>query len=287
MIRYTIENAINQRCLMKRRFVAAALTAAIVMGLELRAWGQNVMPESLGSSDLIMTGAGEDRRATGIGFFVEVPSQRFKGQSFVYLVTARHVLLDGTGKPLGQMSFVIGRGKGGAAVSSTLPPAEQWFYDPHDRYADLAALPFSPKGVEFTTVPIKSVLEGSGAENLGADAYYVALLSDAADSAPVMTVHFGRVSVADPVAGSVPGAGSQRLCFLEGLSAPQLSGSPVYIRGADRIWLWGLIEAKSSMEAAQGGGASGMIGVLPAEKIAETVKAMAAAQDRRRTGAGL
>jgi len=124
------------------------------------------------------------------------------------------------------------------------------------------------------------VLEGSGSENLGADAYYVSLLSDAAESAPIMTVHFGRVSVADPVAGSVAAAGSQRLCFLEGLSAPQLSGSPVYIRGADRIWLWGLIEARSSMAAQGGTGASGMIGVLPAEKIAETVKAMAAAQER-------
>ncbi len=278
----------TERYLMNRRFVAAALMAAVVMGLGWTAYGQNVTPESLGSSGLIMTGAGEDRRATGIGFFVEVPSQRFKGQSFIYLITARHVLLDGAGKPLGQMSFLIGHGKGGAAVSSPLPPADQWFFDPHDRYADLAALPFSPKGVEFTTVPIRSVLEGSGAENLGADAYYVALLSEEAESAPVMTVHFGRVSVADPVAGSVAGAGSQRLCFLEGLSAPQLSGSPVYIRGADRIWLWGLIEAKSSIEAAQGGaGAGGMIGVLPAEKIAETAKAMAAAQDRRRTSSGL
>lgn len=270
---------------MKRRLMAMALVVAMVMGLELAAWGQNVTPESLGSSGLIVTGSGEDRRVVGIGFFVEVPSETFKGQSFIYLVTARHVLLDASGKPLAQLSFVIGHGKGGAPVSSRLPSANEWFLDPRDHYADLAALPFSPKGVEFTTVPIRSVLEGSGSENLGADAYYVSLLSEEAESAPIMTVHFGRVSVADPVAGKVPGAGSQRLCFLEGLSAPQLSGSPVYIRGADRIWLLGLIEAKSSMAAAEGGaGPGGMIGVLPAEKIAETVKAMAAAQDRRPSG---
>ncbi len=271
---------------MKRRLIVVVLMVAMVMGLEMAARGQNVTPESLGSSGLIATGSGEDRRAVGIGFFVEVPSESFKGQSFIYLVTARHVLLDASGKPLAQLSFVIGHGKGGAPVSSPLPSANEWFMDPHDRYADLAALPFSPKGVEFTTVPIRSVLEGSGSENLGADAYYVSLLNEEAESTPIMTVHFGRVSVADPVAGNVAGAGSQRLCFLEGLSAPQLSGSPVYIRGADRIWLLGLIEAKSSMAAAEGGaGPSGMIGVLPAEKIAETVKAMASAQDRRRSGA--
>jgi hypothetical protein len=273
---------------MKGRFVAAALMAALVMGLQWAAYGQNVTPESLGSSGLIVTGSGEDRRATGIGFFVEVPSQSFKGKSFIYLVTARHVLLDGAGRPLAQMSFVIGHGKGGVPVTSPLPAANEWFFDPHDRYVDLAALPFSPRGVDFTTVPIRSVLEGSGSENLGADAYYVSLLSDEAESAPIMTVHFGRVSIAEAVPGSVAGAGSQRLCFLEGLSAPQLSGSPVYIRGADRVWLWGLIEAKSSLAATGGGGGGGgMIGVLPAEKIAETVKAMAAAQDHRRASAGL
>jgi hypothetical protein len=266
---------------MKQRFVAAALTAALVITTQLVARAQNVTPESLGSSGLIVAGSGADRRAVGIGFFVEVPSRSFKGKSFIYLVSARHVLLDSSGGPLPRISFVIAHGKGGGPVSTPLPSADQWYLDPHDRFADVAALPFSPPGVDFTTVPIRSVLEGSGSENLGADAYYVSLLNDEQESAPIMTVHFGRVSVADMVPGTIPGVGPQSLCFLEGLSAPQLSGSPVYIRGADRIWLWGLIEARSSIAAAGNGGASGgMIGVLPAEKIAETVKAMAAAQDR-------
>jgi hypothetical protein len=271
---------------MKGRVLVAALTAVFVMSLRFAAYGQNVTPESLGSSGLIMVGAGEDRHAAGIGFFVEVPSRSFKGKSFIYLVTARHVLLSSSGRPLAQVSFVIGHGKGGAPVTSALPSADQWFFDPHDRYADLAALPFSPQSVNFTTIPAASVLEGSGPENLGADAYYVSLLSDEAESAPIMTVHFGRVSIAEPVAANVPSAGAQRLCFLEGLSAPRLSGSPVYVRGADRVWLWGLIEAQSSMPGGESGsgGAGGMIGVLPAEKIAETVNAMAAAQDRRRGG---
>ncbi len=265
---------------MNRRFIAAAVAAAFVIAAQLTARAQNVTPESLGSAGLIVAGSGEDRRQAGIGFFVEVPSQSFKGKSFIYLVTARHVLLDSAGRPLPRISFVIAHGKAGAPVTSPLPSADQWFLDPHDRFADVAALPFSPPGVDFTTVPIRSVLEGAGSENLGADAYYVSLLSDESESAPIMTVHFGRVSVADLVAGSVPGVGPQQLCFLEGLSAPQLSGSPVFIRGADRIWLWGLLEARSAMAAAENGGTAGMIGVLPAEKIAETVKAMAAAQDR-------
>jgi len=265
---------------MKGRFAAVALMAALVIGLVRSARAQNVTPESLGSSGLIVTGSGEDRRTVGIGFFVEVPSRSFKGKSFIYLITARHVLLDASGHPLGRLSFVIGHGKGGAPVVTSLPGANEWYLDPRDRYVDLSALPFSPSA-DFTTIPIASVLEGSGSENLGADAYYVSLLSEEAEVAPIMTVHFGRVSVADAVAGTVAGAGTQRLCFLEGLSAPQLSGSPVYIRGADRIWLWGMIEAQSSVAAGHGAGVpGGMIGVLPAEKIAETVKAMAAAQDR-------
>ncbi len=268
---------------MKQRFAVIALMAALIVAMRWTARAQNVPPESLGSSGLITAGGGDDRRGVGIGFFVEVPSRTFKGKSFIYLVTARHVLLDSAGRPLDRISLEIGHGKGGAPVTTVLPAADQWFLDPHDRFADVAALPFSPQGVDFKTIPIRSVLEGSGSENLGADAYYVSLLRDEAESAPIMTVHFGRVAVADPVSGMVPGVGTQRLCFLEGLSEPRLSGSPVYIRGAGQIWLWGLVEAKSSLAPAQHGdnGAAGMIGVVPSEKIAETVKAMAAAQDRR------
>jgi hypothetical protein len=281
------QNNPNTKVTMKGRFVVAALAAVMVVGLGLAAHAQNVTPESLGSSGLIMTGSGEDRRAVGIGFFVEVPSQSFKGQSFIYLVTARHVLLDSAGRPLHLMSFVTGHGKGGAPVVSVLPPANEWFLDPRDRYADLAALPFSPTGANYTTVPINRVLDSSDSENLGADAYYVALLSEGGSMvAPIMTVHFGRVSIADPVSATVPGAGLQRLCFLEGLSAPHFSGSPVYIRSSDRVWLWGLLEAGAALAAEQEQG-GGMVGVLPSEKIAETVGAMAAAQDRHAARSGL
>jgi hypothetical protein len=269
---------------MKGRLVAAA-AAALIMGLGWAAYAQNVTPESLGSSGLIIAGSGADARGVGIGFFVEVPSAHYRGRAFIYLLTARHVLVDSSGHPLHGLTFAIGRGRGGAPVTSPLPPATEWFFDPHDRYADLAAIPYSPRGSDYTTVAVNRVLEGSGSENLGADAYYVSLLSEEGSASPIMTVHFGRVSVADPVSAVVPGAGSQRLCFLEGLSAPQLSGSPVFIRGADRVWLWGLVEAGASLQA-EGARGGGMVGVLPAEKIAETVKAMAAAQDRHAASVG-
>jgi hypothetical protein len=59
----------------------------------------------------------------------------------------------------------------------------------------------------------------------------------------------------------------------------------VFIRGADRVWLWGLVEAGASLHVGEEHG-GGMVGVLPAEKIAETVKAMAAAQDRHAASVG-
>ena len=60
----------------------------------------------------------------------------------------------------------------------------------------------------------------------------------------------------------------------------------MYIRGADRVWLWGLLEARASLPAGEPEHGGGMVGVLPAEKIAETVKAMAAAQDRHGSSIG-
>ena len=269
---------------MKQRFVAVAVAAAVAVGLAISVRAQNVTPESLGSAGLILAGQGAGRRAVGIGFFIEVPSERFNGSSFVYLVTAKHNLLDAARRPLNDLSFALAQGKAGSAAVKPLPSVNEWVFYPKDPKVDLAVLPYSPLGANYTTVPVSHLIDTSASDGaatgfqLGADAYYVSLLSESPASAPIMTIHFGRVSVADSVAAEVESVGPQRLNFLEGLSVAQLSGSPVFVRIGDSIWLWGLVEARAAIAMSEDH--SGLIGVLPATPIAQTVRAMAAAQDR-------
>src|SRR5512135_2326413 len=50
----------------------------------------------------------------GTAFFVAVPSETFPGRSFVYLVTAHHNLLDGSGSPREGLMLTLEDAKTGA-----------------------------------------------------------------------------------------------------------------------------------------------------------------------------
>jgi hypothetical protein len=86
------------------------------------------------------------------------------------------------------------------------------------------------------------------------------------------------VSVAEAAEAVVPGVGSQPLYFVDATLLPHLGGAPVFARAGDRYVLLGMMEpgTQSANPAL-----SGLAGVVPASYVAETVEAMAAAQERK------
>ncbi len=262
-----------------------AILGSMLLGVGADA--QNVASGTLHSvATIVAAGAGGSRQTTlGSAFFVEVPSKVFQGKAFVYIVTARHNLLDAQGNPVAKPRISLEDSRTGALRDVALPPVNEWILDPRDPSVDLAALPFAPADAHFTTIPIGRFLN-AGADTtipvesqLGAEAYYLTTMSGAAaDARPVVVTRFGRVSVAEPARSDVPGAGRQNLCFLEGTSFPELSGAPVFLRTPENAVLWGMVEARVDASNRQ---LSGLIGVLPASYIAETVQAMAAAQEQK------
>jgi hypothetical protein len=81
----------------------------------------------------------------------------------------------------------------------------------------------------------------------------------------------------------VPGAGKTYLCFIDGTSGSELSGAPVFLRTPEQFVFWGMMEAKAADSSNNPLG--GLVGVVPASYIAETVLAMAQRQEsiRRKT----
>jgi len=266
-------------------FIGIAVSSLLLSAVITRA--QNVAQGTLHSvASIVAVDPDSSKRVVlGSAFFVEVPSKAFSGNSFVYLITARHNLFDGEGNPIAKPRISVEDSRTGMLREDSLPPADQWFSDPKDDSVDLAALPFVPAHANFTSIPLGRFLN-LGADTtipiesqLGAEAYYLSVISGAdLESRPVVASRFGRVSVAHPAASELPGAGKQSLCFLEGASAPQSSGAPVFLRNAQTAVLWGMVEAGSDASNRF----SGLIGVLPAAIIAETVQAMAAAQEQKR-----
>ena len=71
----------------------------------------------------------------------------------------------------------------------------------------------------------------------------------------------------------------QQLCFMDGGGTPGFSsGAPVFIETGLRFVLWGF--SKSTNSASATSTFQGLAGLLPANSVAETVEAMAAAQER-------
>ncbi len=220
----------------------------------------------------------------GTAFFVSVPSRVFEGRSFVYVVTAHHNLLDTTGQPAGGLFLTLEDSGSGAMREEALPPESRWVLDPVTQNSDVAATPLNPAGARIAPISLDSIMVSSAEMNAladtGAQAYYLTAASvGIAHPRFEALARFGRVSVSRPADAEVPGAGTQQLCFMDGGITPGFSsGAPVFVQAGLRFVLWGILESSNS--ASDSPVFEGLSGVLPASYVAETVMAMAEAQEK-------
>ena len=76
-----------------------------------------------------------------------------------------------------------------------------------------------------------------------------------------------------------PRAKNVIFCFMDGGGTPGFSsGAPVFVQAGLRFVLWGILESTNS--ASTSTTFQGLAGLVPANSVAETVQAMAAAQER-------
>jgi len=220
----------------------------------------------------------------GTGFFVAVPSRVYVGRSFIYLVTAHHNLLDPDGKPAEGLFLTLEDSKTGAMREEVLPPETKWILNPRNESVDVAATPLNPANANIAPISLDSIMSSDMEMNMlaetGAQVYYLTAASvGIAKPQFEALARFGRVSVARPAEAEVPIAGVQRLCFMDGGATPDFSsGAPVFVQAGLRFVLWGILESNNSASATST--FQGLAGVLPASNVAETVKAMAAAQEK-------
>jgi hypothetical protein len=220
----------------------------------------------------------------GTAFFVAVPSHVFEGRSFVYLITAHHNLLDSDGKAAEGLSLTFEDAKTGVTREEGLPPESKWVLNPANEAVDVAAVPFNPAGANIAPIPLGSIMatdaEMAALAETGAQTYYLTAASVGLKEPRFEALaRFGRVSVSRPLDAEVPGAGVQQLCFMDGGGTPGFSsGAPVFVQAGLRFVLWGILESTNS--ASSSPTFQGLAGLVPASSVAQTVQAMAAAQER-------
>ena len=275
----------------KPKLILSALCSALAIAVALtpRATAADTAPTGTQRNVAgIVAHSGGRVVQVGTAFFVAVPSQAFPGRSFVYLVSARHNLLDDHGDPRSGLVLTVEDSKTGAMREEPLPPEAKWVLDPQDEKADIAAVPFIAEGASIAPIPLGSLLGGDdplARPETGAQVYYLtAATVGVRQSRFEALARFGHVSVPNPAETEVIGSGLQQLCYLDGGTSPGFSsGAPVFVSAGLRFALWGILEANTSLNTDPV--FSGLAGVLPAKYVAETVKAMGAVQDKALRGA--
>jgi hypothetical protein len=269
---------------------AVALIAIVAIAISgTRAGAQTVPPQTLRSAAAIVGMRGGQRTMLGSAFFIEVPSKRFPGSSFVYLVTAHHVLLDSDGAPIPKLWVVLEDARSGVSREDPLPDERHWLLDLKHESADIAALPFGPPTANIAPIPLGDLFataseakvgEMPDSIDAGAPCYYLTAASLGAQHPRfVPLARFCRVSVAEAAEATVTGAGNQVLYFVDAPATSGLRGAPVFVNTGDHYVLFGMMEpqAQASLDSAL----AGLAGVMPADYIAETVEALAAAQEKK------
>lgn len=267
--------------------LACAIALCALYGAKARA-AQALPSQTLRNVAGIVAHRGGRSVPVGTAFFVAVPSHVFTGRSFIYLVTAHHNLLSSAGRPATDLYLTLEDSRTGEMREEPLPPETRWILDPVHQKADIAAVPLNPERAAIAPIPIDSILssetEMDTLAQTGAQAYYLTAASVGITNTRFEALaRFGRVSVARPAESEVPGAGIQRLCFMDGGAVPAFSsGAPVFVQAGLRFVLWGILESHNS--ASSNPMFQGLAGVLPASYVAETVKAMAAIQEKAAAG---
>lgn len=168
----------------------------------------------------------------GTGFFVSLEHEPDPTLSFVYLVTAQHVV-----QAVQSKGFIIrANTKNGEAMNIRVAPNEiEWFFHPTDPNADVAVMPFAlpPGQFDYSHVPVTTFLTEDvlrkGELGIGDEVYITGLfrnLTGTKRNLPI--VRIGNVAML-PDERVPTEYGLMNAYLIEARSLGGLSGSPVFI----------------------------------------------------------
>jgi hypothetical protein len=172
---------------------------------------------------------GDEYDLQGTGFWVAYPSG-FNSASYLYLVTAKHVIDDLKGR---KVVALVNRRDGGIEVLSV--PEEFWYFHPSDDTVDVAVQPATiHPHLDFIAVGterfLSSELRSRHNIGIGDDTFTVGLFTYHAGTQRNMPiVRYGNIAMMPDEPIQVEG-GFSEVYLVEARSIGGLSGSPVLVR---------------------------------------------------------
>ena len=199
---------------------------------------------------LVLPAAADETRPStpiGTGFFVGMSYGDVKDRTWIFLVTARHVVLAENGMPRPKLRLRVNAKDSHRAQDLYELLADRWFFHEKPNAVDLAVYPLLPKEAEFKYISNADfVTQDTISKNrigIGDDVFYLGLLSfeGAAAADRVSPVaRFGRLALTS----DQPMLSDGRFFhFVDANNMPGHSGSPVFLWATPSRSAWQVVAA--------------------------------------------
>ncbi|OHB77747.1 MAG: hypothetical protein A2Z25_19160 [Planctomycetes bacterium RBG_16_55_9] len=166
----------------------------------------------------------------GTGFFIGYQYSNESDKTFVFLVTARHVLFDDKGKSHSHLLVRMNEKTTAQAKDFDILNSNRWFFHKDEKSVDIAVQPLLPKDSDFLIVPSKDFVTNdlviAKQIGIGDEVFYSGLLSYHSGRekiAPI--VRFGRLALVTDEK-TIDG---KYYHFIDAGNIPGHSGSPVFL----------------------------------------------------------
>lgn len=178
----------------------------------------------------VIEGANRKRKYGGTGFLIVMPS-KIQGASFLFLVTAKHVV----DKLSGRNVYIRANTKDGKSQELKVLENQKWYFHPTDSAADVALIPvFLPQEFDFLPIPSSMLL----AENvrldsgigIGDEVFITGLFVHHVGHAKNLPiVRTGNIAMTPDERIPIKDFGMMETYLIEARSIGGLSGSPVFV----------------------------------------------------------
>lgn len=170
----------------------------------------------------------------GTGFFISTPTEVNPETSFIYLTTAKHVIVNIQSRSIDQIVWLrINTKEGGSVmVSSSL---SSWRYS-EDTSVDVAVLSWGPdaKIYDYLSIPVSMAATdeviSSHRIGIGDEVFLTGLFSShSGKKKNIPIIRTGAIASMPEEPISTPGFGDMHAYLIEARSIGGLSGSPVFV----------------------------------------------------------
>ena len=195
------------------------------------------IPDQVGKcvAYIVKPGETESRnKPVGTGFFVGYEYPEAEGRNYVFLVTAKHVLLDDDGRLHQKLMVRLNEKESGNARDFDLLRMDAWFtHEKEQRAVDIAVYPLLPREAEILYISrqhfITDEVISKRKIGTGDDVFYTGLLSYQGGLHHITPiVRFGKIALAT-TEKTVDG---KYYHFIDTGNIPGHSGSPVFLWAA-------------------------------------------------------